>query len=68
MSRPLGFLASNTHLATRNLKIRPEIKPECSEDLFFGFHLSSGAKFRTEIELLSSSKLRKKHFAPSKFV
>ena len=59
MSGPLGFLASNTHLATRNPKFRTEIDPECGEDLFFGLNLKSGAKFQTEIELLSLTTLRK---------
>ena len=42
------FLASNTHLATRNPEFRTEIEPECGEDLFllFGLHLNLGAKFR----------------------
>ena len=31
----LGFLASNTHLATRSPKFRTEIDPECGEDLNF---------------------------------
>ena len=59
MSGPRGFLASNTHVATRNPKFRTEIDPECGEDLFRGLHLNLGAKFRTEIELLSLTKLRK---------
>ena len=59
MSGPFVFLASNTHLATRNLKFRTQIKPECGKDLFFGLHLNLGAKFRSEIELLSLTKLRK---------
>ena len=50
MSGPLGFLVSNTYLATRNLKFRTKIEPECDKDLFFGLHLNLGAKFRTEIE------------------
>ena len=60
MCGPLAFLASNTHLATRNLKFWTEIEPECGEDLFFfffGLHLNLGAKFRTEIELLNLTKL-----------
>ena len=57
MSGPLGFLASNTLLATRNPKFQTEIDPECVEDLFFGLHLNLGAKFQTEIELLSLTKL-----------
>ena len=57
MSSPLGFLASNTHLATRNLKFQTEMEPECGKDLFFGLHLNLGAKFRTEIKLLSLTKL-----------
>ena len=59
MSVPLGFLASNTYLATRNLKFWTEIEPGCGEDLFFGLHLNLGKKFPTEIELLSLTKLRK---------
>ena len=35
MSGPLSFLASNTHLATRNPKFRTEIKPEYGKDFFF---------------------------------
>ena len=55
----LGFLASNTQLATRNPKFQTEIKPECGKSpLFFGLHLNLGRKFRTEIEL-SLTKLRK---------
>ena len=57
MSGPLGFLANNTHLATRSLKLRTEIDPECGEDPGFGLHLNLGAKFPTEIELLSLTKL-----------
>ena len=61
MCGPLGFLASNTHLATQNLKFWTEIEPECGEDLFFffffGLHLNLGAKFMTEIELLNLTKL-----------
>ena len=59
MSGPLGFLASNTHLTTRNPKFRTEIEPECGEDFFFGLHVKLGAKLRTEIKLLSLTKLRK---------
>ena len=59
MSGPLGFLASNTHLAKRNPKFRTEIDPECGEYLFFGLHLNLGAKFQTEIELLSLTELLK---------
>ena len=64
MSAPLGFLASNTHLAIRNPKFRTEIDPECSKDLFFGHHLNLGAKFRTEIGLLSLTKLCKNILPP----
>ena len=66
MSGPLGFLASNTHLATKNPKFRTKIDPECGEDLFFGLHLNLGTKFQTEIELLSLTKLLKK-ISPSEF-
>ena len=59
MSGPFGFLASNTHLATRNLKFRTEIDLECVEDLFSGLHLNLGAKFQTEIKFLSLTKLHK---------
>ena len=58
---------SNTPLATRNPKFRTEIKPECGEDLFCLFfvpYLNLGAKFRTEIELLSLTKLRKNILPP----
>ena len=68
MSGPLGFLVSNTHLATRNPKFQTEIEPECGKDLFLGgegLHLNLGAKFQTEIELLSLSKLHK-NFIKSK--
>ena len=58
MSDPLGFLASNTHLTTRNPKLRTEIDPKCGKD-FFGLYLNLGAKFQTEIELLSLTKLLK---------
>ena len=37
MSGPLSFLASNTHLATRNPKFGTEIGPEYGEDLFSFF-------------------------------
>ena len=54
---PRFFLASNTHLATRNPIFQTEIEPECSEKpFFFSLHLNLGAKFRTEIELLSLTK------------
>ena len=59
MSGTLGSLASNTHLATRNPKFRTEIESECGKNLFFGLHLNLGVKFRTEMELLSLTKLRK---------
>ena len=46
-----SFLASNTHLATRNSKFQTEIEPECVKDLFcFGLHVNLGAKFLTEIK------------------
>ena len=64
MSGPLGFLASNTHLATRNPKFRTDIKPECGEDFFFWFLPEFGVKFRTEIELLGLTKLRKNISSP----
>ena len=32
---PSFFLASNTHLATRNPKLRTEVEREYGEDLFF---------------------------------
>ena len=63
-SGPLGFLASNTHLAKRNSKFRTVIEPECSEDFFFGLYLKLGAKFWTEIELLSLIKLCKNILSP----
>ena len=50
MSGTLGFLASNTHLATRNPKFWTEIEPECGKNLFLGLHLNLGAKFRAKIE------------------
>ena len=64
MSGPLGFLASNTHLTTRNPKFPTEIDPECGEDHFFTLYLNLGAKFRTEIESLSSTKLLKNSLLP----
>ena len=57
MSDPLGFLTSNTHLATRNPNLCTEIDPKCGKD-FFGLYLNLGAKFRT-VELLSLTKLLK---------
>ena len=63
MSGPLGFLASNTHLAIRNPKSRTEIEPECGK-LFFLLHLNLGTKFHIEIELLSLTKLHK-NISPS---
>ena len=60
----LSFFESNTHLATRNLKFQAEIEPDCSEDLFFGLHMNLGAKFWTEIELFSLTKLRKNILPP----
>ena len=66
MSGLLGFLASNTHLAARNLKFRTEIKPECGEDVFFYLHLNLWAKFRAEIQLKFNQTLQK-HFALSEF-
>ena len=65
MSGPLGILASNTHSGTRNSKFRSEIEPECGEDLFFCLHLKLGKKLRTEIKLLSLTKLRK-NISPSR--
>ena len=50
MSDPLGFLASNTHLAKRNLKFYTEIEPECGKNFFFGLCLSLAAKFWSKIE------------------
>ena len=52
MSGPHGFLASNTHLTTRNPTFRTEIEPECGKDLFFGLHLNLGAKFQNEIRII----------------
>ena len=63
MSGPLDFLASNTHLATRNLKFLTEIEqPHAVKTIFsfcFGLHLNFGPRFWTEIKLLSLTKLRK---------
>ena len=53
MSGPLGVLASNIHLATRNPKFRTEIEPECDEDVFVLVFTEFGSKiqkFRAEIE------------------
>ena len=49
MSGPLGFSTNNTLLATRTLKFRPEIEPECAKN-FFCLHLNLGAKFQSEIK------------------
>ena len=59
MSGPLGFLASNTHYATRNPKFRIEKNQNAAKAFFsfFSLHLNLGAKFWTEIELLSLTKL-----------
>ena len=46
-------------IPTRNRKLQTEIDPKCSKDFFFGLHLNLGAKFWTEIELLSLTKLLK---------
>ena len=54
MSSSFGFLASNTHLAIRNLKFRTEIELQCHKDLFFGLHLNLEAKFQAEIEPVCS--------------
>ena len=59
MSGPLGFLASNTHLETRNPKYLTNVESECGEEFLFGLHLNFGSKFGTEIELLSLTELRK---------
>ena len=60
MSGPLVFLANNTHLATRNPKIRAEMELECSKHLLFFLAASEfGGKFRNEIESLSLTKLHK---------
>ena len=56
---PLGFLASNTHLATKNPKFRTEIERECSEDLFF---IWSSPEFRVKIPEWNKSSLRRKPF------
>ena len=66
MSDPLGFLASNIHLATRNPKFRTEIDPKCGKNFFFGLYLNLGAKFRTD-RIIKFSQTSQKHFAPSKF-
>ena len=55
----LGFLASNTHLASRNPKFRTEIEPKCGENPFFGLYQNFGAKIRTEIKLLSLTNFAK---------
>ena len=67
MSDLLVFLASNTHLATRNPKFLTKIKLERGKDLFSWSSSEFGAKFRTEIALFSLTKLQKKYFAPSEF-
>ena len=59
MSGPIGFLARNTDLATRNPKFRTEIEPECGKSFFFWSSPEFGAEFRDEIELSSLTKLRK---------
>ena len=80
VSGPLGFLSSNTHLATSNPKFLTEIEPECGEDFFglqnseirlkcgdfffFCLHLNLEPKFLAEIELFSLTKLRKNILPP----
>ena len=46
------------------MKLWTEIEPERSKDPFVGLHLNLGAKFRTKIELLCSTKLCKKISPP----
>ena len=58
MSSPLSFLASDFHLATRNPKFWTEMDPKCDKDLFWSSP-EFEAKFWTEIELLSLTKLLK---------
>ena len=59
MSGPLVFLASNSHLATRNSKFRAEVELECSKDLFFWSASEFGGKLWNKIELLCLTKLCK---------
>ena len=49
---PSFFLASNTHLATRNPKFRTEIAPKCGVDFFWSSPEFGGkiANFRTAME------------------
>ena len=62
MSGPHGFLASNTNLARlqkiRNSQMRENQNTAKIFFFFFGLNLNLGAKFRTEMELLSLIKLR----------
>ena len=66
MSGPLGFLASNAHLIHEVNRCKQEIRNsarrwnQIAAKTFFGLYLNLGAKFRTELELLSFTKLRKK--------
>ena len=66
MSGPLGFPASDTHLATRILKFQTEIDPECGKDLFW-----SSPEFEGEIpdrnRIIKFNQTSQKHFAPSEF-
>ena len=55
-----SFFCSSPEFGGKILQFRAGIKPVCSKIRFFGLHLSLGGKFRTEIELLSLTKLRKK--------
>ena len=61
MSSLLDFLASNTHLATRNQKFQTEIEPECDKDFFFGLHMNLGAKFQTN-RIIKFNQTLQKHF------
>ena len=51
MSDLLGFLASNSQLAIRNLKYRTAVESQCGEDLFsfffVGLRLNLKAKFKS---------------------
>ena len=61
---PPQFSGKQHPLGNNKFEILTEIDPECSQDLFFGLHLNLGAKFRTEIELLSLTKLLKNILHP----
>ena len=67
MSRPLRFLANNTHLATRNPKFQTEIEPECDEDFFFWSSPEFRGKISNGNRIMKVNQTLQEHFASSKF-